>query len=327
VIASVGECVVDFTPVTAAGRLDGFRLHPGGSPCNVAVGVARLGHPAAFAGRVSDDLFGELLAGHLAENGVAAHLVTRGREPTPLAFVAGAAGEAAYDFRLEGTAAAMLAPADLPAERFAGLEAVHFGSLGLALRPSREAVLGLAGALGGRTLLTFDPNVRPEAVADWPAYRAALAEAARLADLVKASEADLRAWGAEPELGPDQALVVTAGPAGSRLLLAGRTVTCPAAPCRVVDTVGAGDAYMAGLLVALAERRALDRPALGRLDAGEWLTVMRFASAVAALTCERAGADPPGRPAVEARLAGGGAIVPPPSRGRWPPQRPEGGRG
>jgi fructokinase len=303
VIASVGESLVDFTPVTAGGRLDGFRVRPGGSPCNVAVGVARLGHEAAFAGRLSDDLFGRLLSAHLAENGVATHLAVRGREPTALAFVASAEGEAVYDFRLEGTAAAMLGPADLPAERFASLEAVHIGSFGLALRSSREAVLGLARAVRGGPLLTLDPNVRPDIVADWPAYRAALTEAARLADLVRASEADLAAWWADPELGPDQALVVTAGAAGSRLRLGDRTVTCPAAPCRVVDTVGAGDAYLAALLVALAELRALDRAALGRLGDGDWLAAMRFASAAAALTCERTGADPPRRAEVEARLA------------------------
>ena len=300
-IACVGESLVDFTPVTAAGRLDGFRVHPGGSPYNVSVGVARLGHPAAFAGRLSADLFGRLLSWHLAENGVATHLAVGGGEPTALAFVAGGEGEAAYDFRLEGTAAAALAPADLPAERFAGLEAVHFGSLGLALRPSREAVLGLSRALAGGPLLTFDPNVRPEVVTDWPAYREALGEAARLADVVKVSESDLLAWGAEPE--PAGALVVTAGAAGSRLRLAGRTLTCPAAPCRVADTVGAGDAYLAGLLVALADRRALDRAGLVRLGDGDWLAAMRFASAAAALTCERHGADPPRREEVEARLA------------------------
>jgi len=299
----VGEGLVDFTPVEAGGRLDGFRVHPGGSPCNVAVGVARLGHPAAFAGRLSNDLFGRLLAGHLAETGVATHLAARCAEPTALAFVAERDGEPVYDFRLEGTAAATLAPADLPPERFAGLEALHFGSLGLALRPSREAVLGLASELQGRLLLTFDPNVRPDAVADWPGYRGALAEAWRLADVVRASEADLRAWGAEPPLAPDQALVVTAGPAGSRLRVGGRVLACPAAPCRVTDTVGAGDAYMAGLLVALCERRALDRPALRGLGDGEWLAAMRFAAVTAALTCERAGADPPRRAEVGARLA------------------------
>jgi fructokinase len=303
VIASVGESLVDFTPVTAGGRLDGFRVRPGGSPYNVAVGVARLGHQAAFVGRLSDDLFGRLLSAHLADNGVAAHLAPRAVEPTALAFVAGAEGEAVYDFRLEGTAAAALAPADLPAERFIGLEVVHFGSFGLALQSCREAVLGLARAVRGGPLLTLDPNVRPDVVADWPEYLAALAEAARLADLVRASEADLAAWGAEPELGPDQALVVTAGAAGSRLRLGARALVCPAAPCRVADTVGAGDAYLAALLVALAERRALDRAALAGLGDGDWLAAMRFASAAAALTCERVGADPPRRAEVEARLA------------------------
>jgi fructokinase len=306
VIASVGESLVDFTPLPAAGG-DAFAAHPGGSPYNVAIGVARLGHPAAFAGRLSGDLFGRLLSRHLAASGVAAHLAVPATEPTALAFVADAEGEAAYDFRLDGTAAAALAPGDLPAERFADVEAVHFGSLGVALRPSRDAVLGLARALRGRRLLTFDPNVRPDVVPDWPAYRAALAEGARLADLVRASEADLQAWGAEPGLGPDQALVVTAGPAGSRLRLGDRRLACPAPPCRVLDTVGAGDAYMAGLLVALAERRALDRAALGRLSDGDWLAAMLFASVAAALTCERAGADPPRRAEVDARLAAWGA--------------------
>src|SRR5262249_5070206 len=75
-------------------------------------------------------------------------------------------GEVAYDFRLEGTATAMLAPADLPAERFAGLEAVHFGSFAVALLPSREAVLGLARSLAGGPPLTLDPNGPPGVVAD-----------------------------------------------------------------------------------------------------------------------------------------------------------------
>jgi fructokinase len=243
-----------------------------------------------------------MLAQHLAESGVAGHLAAHGPEPTALAFVVERDGEPAYDFRLDGTAAAGLRPADLPAERFAGLEAVHFGSLGLVLEPSRTAVLALAGALRGRLPLSFDPNVRPNVVADWPGYRAALAEALRVADLVKASEADLAAWGVAFDPGPAQALVVTAGAAGSRVRVAGRTLACPAAPCRVVDTVGAGDAYMAGLLVALAERGALAGPALAALPDEGWLAAMRFASAAAALTCERAGADPPTRPQLDEKL-------------------------
>lgn len=302
-IASVGESLVDFTPVLAGGRLDGFRVHPGGSPCNVAVGIARLGHGAAYAGRLSVDLFGGLLAEHLAENGVGVHLAAAGTEPTALAFVGDRGGEPVYDLRLDGTAAAALLPADLPADRFADLEAVHFGSLGVLLRPSREAVLGLVRALRGRgTPVSFDPNVRPDAVAEWSGYRAAVSESVRLADLVKASEADLAALGLAAEPVPGQALVVTAGAAGSRVLAAGRTLACPAAPSRVVDTVGAGDAYMAGLLVALAERGALVRGGPAALDDVGWLAVMRFASVVAALACERPGADPPRRREVDLRL-------------------------
>jgi fructokinase len=301
-IASIGESLIDFTPVSADGRLEGFRIHPGGSPYNVAIGIARLGHPAAFAGRLSSDLFGRLLVEHLAESGVATHLAPVGTEPTALAFVGERDGETEYDFRLDGTAAAVMAPEDLPAARFAGLEAVHIGSFALALQPSREVVLGLARELHGLVPITLDPNWRSGVAADEAAYRAALAEAFDLADLVRASEADLRAADLPAGGPPGRPLIVTAGAAGSRLHLDGRVLACPAAPCRVVDTVGAGDAYLAGLLVALAERGPLHRAALAGLGDAGWLEAMRFASVAAALTCERAGADPPRRLEVEARL-------------------------
>jgi fructokinase len=163
-------------------------------------------------------------------------------------------------------------------------------------------VLGLVSALRGGPLISFDPNVRPGAVQDWPAYRAALGEALRLADLVKASERDLEAWGEAIQLDAGQALVLTRGAGGSQVLIGAISVTCPALQCHVVDTVGAGDAFTAGLLVALAERHALDRASLPGLGSG-WLEALRFASAAAALTCERAGADPPLRAEVDRRLA------------------------
>lgn len=310
-IASAGESLVDFTPTTDdRGRLVGFRVHPGGSPFNVAVGVGRLGHAAAFVGRLSEDLFGPVLGARLDEAGVSRELAATGPEPTALAFVAGEEGEARYSFRLAGTAAFALRPDDVLAARRPGrLRALHFGSLALAFAPAAETILGLARDLKGRALLSFDPNVRAGAVADWPAYRSTLRECMRLADLVKVSEADLAALGARARdelraaTGP-AAVVVTRGAAGSRIHLADTTLNCPALPARVVDTVGAGDAYTAGLLVALADRGALDRSGLERLDRTGWLDAARFAAAAAALTCERAGADPPDRAAVLERLAG-----------------------
>jgi fructokinase len=309
-IACAGESLVDFMPVTdERGRLAGFRLYAGGSPFNVAVGVGRLGHAAAFVGRLSDDLFGPLLGTRLEEAGVSRELVAAGPEPTALAFVASADGEDRYSFRLAGTAAFALRPDDVVAARGSPrLRALHFGSLALAFPPAAATILGLARDLKGRALLSLDPNVRPDVVEDWPAYRATLRESLSLADLVKVSEADLAALGRSAGdllRGPPRpvAVVVTRGAAGSRVHLAGATLDCPALPSRVVDTVGAGDAYTAGLLAALADRGALDRARLRLLDRAGWLEAARFAAAAAALTCERAGADPPGRAEVLERLA------------------------
>ena len=309
-IASAGESLIDFTPVADdRGQLTGFRLHPGGSPFNVAVGVGRLGHAAAFVGRLSDDLFGPVLRAQLEEAGVSTELAVSGLEPTALAFVNRTEGEARYSFRLAGTAALALHTDDVAAACRPGrVDVLHFGSLALAFRPAAETIVGLARSLKGRALLSLDPNVRADVVEDWTAYRATLRECLRLADLVKVSEADLDALG--PGAGDDLltatgpvAVVVTRGAAGSRVHLANAVLDSPAIPCRVADTIGAGDAFMAGLLAALADRRALDRASLERLDGPGWLETARFASAAAALTCERAGADPPVRATVLQRLA------------------------
>ena len=300
-IGSVGESLVDLIAVTEGGRLRGFRAHPGGSPYNLAVAVARLGGRAAFIGRLSRDPLGRLLADHLAESGVHTGLVVDGPEPSALALVTSRAGEPVYDLRLEGTAAARLRPSDLAPALAAGLEALHFGSLGIVLRPAREAVLWLCRRLAGRALLSFDRHLRPEVVGDWAGYRRVVAQCLRLADLVRVSARDLEAWG--EDLRGDVCTVITRGAAGSRMVRGDLVVECPAAPSRVVDTVGAGDVYGAGLLVALAEQGALSRRGLQALDRAGLERAMRFASAAAALACERPGADPPGRAEVEARLA------------------------
>jgi fructokinase len=306
-IVSLGESLIDFTPVEKDGRLAGFHVHPAGSPYNVSIGMARLGYAAGFAGRVSRDFFGKILAEHLDSNGVSTTLVQTGGEPSPLAFVAFDHGEPIYSFRIEGTAATQIRPEDVQADAFVQLEALHFGSISLLYEPSASSILGLARKLKGRVPLTFDPNVRPSLVTDWESYRATVRECLSLADLIRVSERDLEAWGEnEPwewlaDDGPI-AIVVTRGSEGSRLYRRGTIMDCPPTPCRLVDTVGAGDSYTSGLLVALAESHCLSRSGMARQDAEGWLEVMHFASTAAALTCERVGADPPRREEVMARL-------------------------
>lgn len=314
-LGSLGESLIDFTPRIEGGALSGFDLHPGGSPCNVAVGLARLGQHAHFGGRVSDDLFGHAILRHLRDNGVAEDLLLHGHEPATLAFVAYEGDEAVYSFRGEGAADRAIRPGDFALDRFLALDAVNFGSISLLFPPASQAILELVRALHGNVTLTFDPNIRKGLVPDWPEYRVVVDECFRLADIVKISDRDLETLAdVDPAaLAADHAtsggpvvVIVTRGSSGSRLFRRGRDVLdCPSTPCTVVDTVGAGDAYTAGLVAALAERDALGRGSLATLDDADWLEVMAFASTTSALTCERAGSDPPTRSAVLARLPAG----------------------
>jgi fructokinase len=147
VIASLGEALIDFTPLERDGRLGGFELHPGGSPYNVAVAAARLGYPSAFVGRISTDLFGRILVEHLEHEGVDTRLLLRGPEPTTLAFVAYEQGDAVYSFRGEGAADAALAPEDVAAEALLACEVMHIGSISLLREPIASTILTLAHAL------------------------------------------------------------------------------------------------------------------------------------------------------------------------------------
>jgi fructokinase len=304
-IATAGECLIDFTPMERDGVTTGFLLHPGGSPLNVAVTIARLAHPAAFVSRVSTDFFGERIIAHLTDNGVRTDLLVRGDEPTTLAFVAYVGRDAVYSFRSEGAADTLLSEADVPVDDLASVAALHFGSIGLLHPVTAATILALGSRLKGRVTLTFDPNVRPSLVADWAAYADVVHECLRMADLVRLSEEDLGAWrdGTGEDLLAVAAaaapVVLTRAASGSTLHLAGSELHVPGRPVRVVDTVGAGDAYMAGLLVGLAEAGALDTLPGAAPEPVCWRAAMELATATAALTCERPGAHPPTRAEIE----------------------------
>jgi fructokinase len=310
VIASLGEALIDFTPLERDGHLGGFELHPGGSPYNVAIAVARLGHPSAFVGCISTDLFGRVLLERLEEEGVDTSLLLRGPQPSTLAFVTYRADGPHYSFYGEGAADAQLTPGDLDLDRLARCEALQVGSISLLREPIASTALGLVRSLAGRVTLLLDPNIRPALVADWDDYRARLGELARLVDVVRASDADLELWGEDPKRlaasGPS-AVIVTRGERGSRLFGQGPVLDVPAWSCHVVDTVGAGDAFSAALLVSLARLGALERPALKTLGEDEWRAMLEFASLVAGLTCEHRGASPPTAADVYAHVSTGWA--------------------
>ena len=311
----MGEILIDFLPIEQGGRTVGFTMHPGGAPFNVAVGLSRLGQPTAFAGKVSTDMFGRYLRAYAEGEGIDTRFLLPADAPTTLAFVAVEGGEPVFAFYGEGAADTLLAPDEVPAALFDETAILHFGSISLLRGTTPSAVLSTARRLQGRALLSFDPNVRPGLVRDEAAYRALLDQLFSLADIVKLSAVDI-AWLApgqsveqfaagllERQQGP-VLVAVTRGGQGVLVRAGAQRWELPTFPVTIVDTVGAGDAFSAGLLAGLAEHGATSRTDVEQMQPETLAEVVRFAAATAALTCTRAGADPPRRAEVMQFLAG-----------------------
>jgi fructokinase len=304
VIAVAGEALVDFVP---AGRPGLFEAAPGGSPANVAVGLARLEIDVRLLARIADDLLGHRIRAHLTGNGVDLSYAVRAAEPASLAIVAvGRDGVVEYDFRVQGTADWQWRDDELAGALDGGVVALHAGSLALTMTPGADALQRLLARARGTMTVSYDPNCRPLLMGSPEAVRGRIEALVALADLVKASADDL-AWllpGRAPEQvaeawlarGPSM-VVITLGPAG--LLAATRQAGVLRRPGRVVevvDTVGAGDACMAALLAGLHRRHLLGadrRAALQAVDAATLAELADEAVLAAALTCTRPGADPP----------------------------------
>ncbi|MCZ7436810.1 carbohydrate kinase [Micromonospora sp. WMMC241] len=299
----LGEAVVDLAP---SGGGDLLAAHPGGSPLNVAVGLARLGRPTALLARFSRTAFGRRLRAHADANGVdLGHAVADDRPATLAVVSLDADGAAGYDFYLDGTADWQWRREELTLPT--GTEVLHTGSLAVLLPPGADLVADLLARTHARrrVLVSLDPNVRPTMLTDPDAARDRLLDLACHAHLVKASDEDL-AW-LFPGTRVDEAaaalgrrgvelVVVTRGAAGAYARTrAGRHVTCPAEPVTVADTVGAGDAFTAGLLDALVEIGAATPGRVGALDEDRLAAALRHAIRIAAFTCARPGADPPHR--------------------------------
>lgn len=308
-IAITGEALIDFT-ASEAGAL-AFLGHEGGSSLNTAVACARLGQPTGFLTQLSTDLFGERLMGFLQRNGVDTSFVLRSNAPSTLAFVERTPQTNRYAFYTAGSADATWSPEPLP-QLPPDCRFLHFGSISMLQEPASTRILELVNANAGRCVIVFDPNVRPSLIGDMASYRERVAEWVGMADLVKLSDEDAEllapgrpvdALAGECLTAGARAVIVTRGGAGATLWRTGHAPLTVAAPrVQVVDTIGAGDTFTAGLSVALLAQ-GIEKPAqLGALSDGQWGEVMRFAATAAALNCTREGADPPVLAAVHAAL-------------------------
>ncbi len=305
----VGEALVDLVG-QRGGRT--FSAHPGGSPANVALGLARLGAPVTLQTRIGADAFGEIVVAHLRGSGVQVEPVAGDGVATSLAIATLAAGVASYDFRIDWDVG-RLAP--LPIET----RCLHTGSLATVIAPGRESVVDLMAREHerGRVTISYDPNVRPALLGDAARARPGIERLVGLCDVVKVSDEDLR-W-----LYPDRAdedvarewlslgpalVVVTRGGVGVYAVSAGLEMQRPAVPIDLVDTVGAGDSFTSGLLDGLRRADLIGdarRDALAAIDEATLASIVDAAALIAAITCSRPGADPPSRPEVDAASAAG----------------------
>ncbi|WP_083914918.1 carbohydrate kinase family protein [Alkalispirochaeta sphaeroplastigenens] len=310
-IIHTGEALIDFIPVRDAGGRTAFFPAPGGSPYNASIAVARLEAPAAFFGRISRDFFGDQLVQGLVDNGVSTELVLRDQAPSTLAFVKkNDRGEARYAFFAEGAADRRVLPGDLP-ELPQSTRALQFGSIALIPDPVGETILSLAEHCRGRCLVSFDPNIRTSLVTDEEEYRRRIARGVAASTVVKVSDEDLLWMSGSPNLeegarslleqGPSL-VVVTEGSAGARAWSRDIAVAVPAEKTSVTDTIGAGDSFHAALLAWLHHSGLLDTGAISGLGKDDISAMLRFAGAVAAKTCSRAGADPPRLSEVQTRF-------------------------
>ncbi len=295
-----GEALIDMTPIAHNGGT-AFIPHPGGSPYNVAMGAGRLETPVRFLGRISRDAFGQLLKRHLAASQVSLDYVKEGDQLTTLALVTPSESGEFFSFYCDNTADRLLMPEDLPSTLPSGA-ALHFGSFSLILEPGASTLELLMRREARRRLISLDPNVRPFLIPSRDAYIERLMGWLEQADLVKVSQADLE-WlypGENLETialewknhGP-VLVIVTQGGQGAFAVTNQAIIRVPAPRVSVVDTVGAGDAFMSGVLSWLWRSGAWSRAALESLGTEQITSLLGFAARVAAITCTRAGANPP----------------------------------
>jgi fructokinase len=291
-----GEALVDLV-LERDGSLSG---HPGGGPYNVARMIGRLDQPVVFLGRISSDGFGSRLRRELELDGVRTGAVVATDAPTTLALAElDDKGAARYRFYDAGTSAPGLTLEEATAALPRRVATFYLGTLGLVFEPMATTLEALVGSMDQDTLVALDPNCRPTTIEDPAAYRGRLARLLERTDVMKASEEDL-AWldpGAKPVaaargllVGDHAVALVTIGGEGALVVTAGDVLEIEAPRVEVVDTIGAGDAFM-GSFLARWHERGLGRDDLGRL--GHVAEAAAFACRVAAITCSRAGADPP----------------------------------
>jgi fructokinase len=311
-LLSCGDALVDFLPVRSTDGRDAIVPVVGGSCLNIAVGAARLGAATGFVGGISTDLFGRMIADHAGASQVELRYATRSEHQTTLAFVRSVDGEPQYAFYDEGTASRNWTYRR-GSIAFDEIDAIHVGSTTLIDERTAIETLALVEDARGSAAVSFDPNCRPNLVRHKARYVEGMDAFAASAAIVRMSDVDFEfLYGGDDYAGRAKSLlaagaslvVVTRGVQGTQAWHRDAGVIEVQAPTvKVVDTIGAGDSFQAALLFALRAIGRIETSSLAQANSDELRRALSFASVCAAITCGRAGADPPRRADVGAELS------------------------
>lgn len=300
-ILCCGEALIDMLPRETAEKEAAFAPFAGGALFNTAIALGRLGAPVEFLSGLSTDFFGDMLRQALTGSGVGTAYAHVSDLPTTLAFVRLTNGQASYLFYDEGTAGRLLSETDLPTLGPA-IQAMLFGAISLIPEPSGSAYETLLAREHASRVIMLDPNIRPGFITDADSHRARIRRMAAMSDIVKFSDEDLgwfdasgtietraRSW---LEKGA-KLVLVTLGAKGALAVSRDHTVEVAALPVTVVDTVGAGDTFNAGVLASLNDQGLLTKSGISAIGAAEIRAALELGVRAAAITVSRAGANPP----------------------------------
>ncbi|TPL01810.1 MULTISPECIES: carbohydrate kinase [unclassified Mesorhizobium] len=302
-ILCCGEALIDMLPRTTTEGEAAFAPYVGGAVFNSAIALGRLGAPAGFFSGLSSDLFGGQFREALGASKVSSTYAHTSPRPTTLAFVRLTNGQATYTFYDENTAGRMLTVEDLP-KLGAEIEAMLFGAISLISEPAGSAYEEFMRREHQSRVMMLDPNIRPNFIPDKAKHLRRIREMMAMADIVKLSDEDLK-WFDEAgshedvvrnwlDRGPSL-IVVTHGSEGAVGYSREHKVTVMPQKVKVVDTVGAGDTFNAGILASLHEQGLLTKAAIGNLPEEAIRKALELGASAAAVTVSRAGANPPWR--------------------------------
>jgi fructokinase len=301
-ILSCGEALIDMLPRTSTEGEACFAPYAGGAVFNTAIALGRLGAPSAFFSGVSKDMLGEILADTLTASKVDTRYLARSDRPTTVAFVKLLNGQATYAFYDEATAGRMLSTEQLPVLPDS-ITALFFGGISLVNDPAASTYESLQNRESLTRVTMIDPNIRPGFLAGKEdEYRARIERMIARADIVKLSDEDLRWLEGPGDLtalargilakGP-KVVFITEGAQGARAVTVTQDIFVSAQKVMVVDTVGAGDTFNAGVLAALHQAGMLNKPGVASLSDATLTAALSLGTRAAAVTVSRAGANPP----------------------------------